>query len=134
MVNVFTYFPYAKRYYILNPWFFVRQCWRNLKAAWQRATKGYADRDVWSLDDYLLALMPRMLDRLRETSHGYCATMGSEEEWFRYLNEVSTHLRNAAKEGDWDNLDEWNKVAAYKESEIKIALSMLAEHWFALWD
>lgn len=126
MMNVFTYFPYTKRYYVLNPWFFVRQCWRNLKAAWQRATKGYADRDVWNMDDHLLTLMPQMLDKLRETSHGYCAAFSCEEEWFRYLNEISTHLRNAA------NLEE----SAYeeKEKEVKTALAMLAEHWFALWD
>lgn len=119
MKNCLKFYPCSKHYYLFHPWEWVEQTFLNLKAARQRATRGYADRDVWDMDDFLLAIMPEMVDKLRENSHGYCAAFENEEKWKEYLNEVSTHLRKAANE---------------EEGEIEIALSMMADYWYDFWD
>jgi hypothetical protein len=40
-----------------------------------RGYRGYADCDVWSVDSYLSGLLPRMLNQLREQTHGYPCSM-----------------------------------------------------------
>lgn len=35
-MNVLTYLPYTKRYYLTHPWRFFRQCQYNLYHAWER--------------------------------------------------------------------------------------------------
>ena len=39
--------------------------------AWQRATRGYGDDDLWSLDHALAKLTVVGCRRLRESAHGY---------------------------------------------------------------
>lgn len=41
-----------------------------IKHAYQRVTRGWSDRDVWSLDWHLAEILPPMLRRLKETKHG----------------------------------------------------------------
>lgn len=64
--NCLTFYPYSKRYYLTHPWTFIAATGRNIKAAWQRITRGWSDRDTWSLDTYLLEILPEMVDYLRE--------------------------------------------------------------------
>jgi hypothetical protein len=37
----------------------------------QRFWRGYADIDVWAIDDWMSELMPRMLDHFLDELHGY---------------------------------------------------------------
>jgi hypothetical protein len=41
-----------------------------VKYKWQRAQRGWADCDVWSLDGYLIEWLPDALQRLKDTKHG----------------------------------------------------------------
>lgn len=47
---------------------------RNIKNAikffFQRAIRGYSDKDVWSIDSWFLTIMPKMLRQLKRTTHG----------------------------------------------------------------
>ncbi len=38
---------------------------------WQRATRGYADCDVWNLNTYLLTWLPSAIRQLRDTGNSY---------------------------------------------------------------
>ena len=64
------YFPYTKRYYLTHPHKFVADIWRNMKWTWQRATRGWDDRVVWSIDHHLFEMMPQWLRKLKDTKHG----------------------------------------------------------------
>ena len=100
MKNCFTYLPW--RFYLRKPWKFFEDAWLNLKAAWQRATRGWADRDTWNLDSYLLEILPEMIDYLREHTHGYPGEYNgfpTPESWDNYLREeIIIPLQNAREE------------------------------------
>lgn len=49
---------------------FFKQLSKSLKYSKQRAIKGYCDRDVWSMCDFLEDLFPAMLTELKNTRHG----------------------------------------------------------------
>ena len=49
----------------------IIQFFRNFKYMWQRATKGYCDRDVWCMNDHNAQLIHDMLIALADTCHGY---------------------------------------------------------------
>lgn len=102
MKNCFTYYPYRWRYYVKKPWEFFEDIWLNLKAAWQRATRGWADRDTWNLDYHLLDILPEMIDYLREHTHGYPGGhqgFPTYESWQDFLqNEIVIPLQNAREE------------------------------------
>lgn len=94
MKNCFTYSSW--RFYLRKPWKFFEDTWLNLKAVWQRATRGWADRDTWNLDNYLLEILPEMIDHLREHTHGYPGDFPTPESWDNYLEEeIVIPLRNA---------------------------------------
>lgn len=42
-----------------------------LRYHYQRATRGWADSDVWDISEYFLEVVPQMLRRLRNTKSGY---------------------------------------------------------------
>lgn len=112
MKNCFTYYPYNWRYYIEKPWEFFENTWLNLKAAWQRATRGWANRDTWNLDSYLLEILPEMIDYLREHTHGYpgeyCG-FPTPESWSTYLKEeIIIPLQNA-REDQTVQINEYKK-------------------------
>ena len=59
-LNCFKFFPYTKHYYARRPWKFVAQCWRNLRAAWQRAVHGHAWYDRCDAYSYILEMLSTM--------------------------------------------------------------------------
>jgi len=106
-LNVFKY-DYASLKY-LKSWFTnIKQFFRNIKWAWQRATKGYCDRDAWNLDSYYLQLFYHTLKHLAKNTHGYpgtgefADTEGHDgyEAWQKYLSDMADHFENA---------QEWNE-------------------------
>ena len=71
-LNVFKdYNCWGTRYKLTHPWAVIADKWRDLKAGWQRATKGYASRDVWNMCDYFLEIFPAMLRDLAENCQGF---------------------------------------------------------------
>lgn len=101
MKNCFTYYPWNWRHYLKKPWEFFEDTWLNLKAAWQRATRGWANRDTWNLDNYLLEILPEMIDHLRIHTHGYpgYGEFDTPEKWDKFLKEeIIIPLQNAREE------------------------------------
>lgn len=44
---------------------------RKLKYGFQRARRGYCDKDLWEIDTWFLTLLPRMLRQLAQDANGY---------------------------------------------------------------
>jgi len=51
-------------------WFFPSTYWRAAKCWYQRATRGWADCDVWGLDSYICDVMVPALEHLKKTKQG----------------------------------------------------------------
>ena len=75
------------RYFKNSPWGSPRRIYNETKFVLQRARRGWADSDTWSLDSYLDSWMPAALRHLKENKHGVPSCMFmpedliSEEDW-----------------------------------------------------
>lgn len=100
----------------------------------QRATRGYADIDLFNTDNFLLGLIPKMIRDLAETGNGYpCGDeFSSFEEWSKHLHEIASHFENANEEQTVmvnENIQPWtlyfgenekvNNTISYKEAQEK---------------
>jgi hypothetical protein len=67
---------WAIRRFWINHWLCnPRDVYRTAKFAYQRLTRGWDDRAVWSIDWWLDGMMPGVLRRLKETKHGVPMSM-----------------------------------------------------------
>jgi hypothetical protein len=73
--NIF-YYPLYRLVKYHNP----AQLCREVKWFLQRGKKGWSDRDIWSLDNYLSGWLPDALRRLKETKHGIPSGMFEAED------------------------------------------------------
>ena len=101
MKNVFKW-GYSRKWYLTHPWKWVKELFRNVKFAWQRATRGYCDSDVWNIDSWLLALLPSMLRDLANDPVG--AYPGVEpfdtpEKWHYWLLKMADKFEEL--QTDW---------------------------------
>ena len=96
-MNVFTrgYLKWYPRNWLFN----IGHFFRSLKWAYQRATKGFCDSDVWSLDSFLANLIGDSVKHLADTTHGYPPEC-TEESWEEILLKIAECFKNADK---WNN-------------------------------
>ena len=124
------YMPYNKRYLLTHPWQWVKCAWRCCRDAWRRSVYGWCPGDVWDWDQWFLRTTPEMLRYMAD--HG-SAFPGREpfttsEKWHDWLHNVADLLEQGNKLTD--SIDTYDEG----EKKIHIALSMIAEHFFDLWD
>lgn len=160
-MNVLKYFPCSWRHYITHPWEFFEDCWLNIKAAYQRITRGFAYRDLFSIDNWFLDIFPEMLKEFRENLHSFPGNseFPTFESWTAYIEEMETHFRNA-NENQKVELNEWEEdylkylinkdevclnitekwlareteIEAWLEEELKEGFEMLQKNLHHLWD
>ena len=100
----------------INPVRFIQKIGRNIKYAWQRIRYGYCDRDTWAIRDWFLAVVPNMLEDMRNNLHSFPAAPDSpdgldihgiltekdqtepEEKWKEILGQMAFLLREADEE------------------------------------
>lgn len=75
------------------------QFFKNIKYAYQRIIRGYADCDRWNIDNYIAYLLPAMLMDLRENGNSYPdfvdpSIVTSFEDWQAVLQEMAEHFHN----------------------------------------
>ena len=101
-LTVFSPAPYG-RWYIFHRviWFF-----RCIDCAWQRATKGYCYRDLWSMDTFYVQLFVDTISEFRKHLHGSpCEFFDGDAEnqiwkWEDYLKEMATHFYNSIEDNE----------------------------------
>lgn len=103
-LNVFSY-AYTKRYYITHPWKFIKETGQNFRAAWHRATRGYAYRDIWELGPQLLEILPPMLRHLEKYHCGVPCDM-TDEEWTQWLHKMADDIE-LLQEENWEKQNEY---------------------------
>lgn len=84
-MNVFKMYYYKKRFIFKN----IKQFLYNLKYAWQRITRGYADCDVYNLDWFLEQVLKGALIKLANTTYSYPDTYENLESWQEDLKRIS---------------------------------------------
>ena len=161
--NVFKLYPHNwKR--PSNWWDNIKDFFRGFKYAYQRATKGYCDYDLFSISDWFLEMFPNMLKEFSDGTYSYPWDM-EEKEWRKYLVEMREHFLNACKEyedsspearKEYDELYKdfplelyntkereekvkkyYKKVKEYddyKQEELKKGMDMFQKRFWDLWD
>lgn len=106
-LSVWTW-PLRPRYYVTHPWHWFRQLWRNMKAAHNRATKGYCSWDWGDLDVWFIHVMPLMLRDMAMKGYAYPGSEPFEtpEKWHSWLYRMADQLIYLQNE---DNGNEFNK-------------------------
>jgi hypothetical protein len=80
---------------------------RNIRWAWQRVTRGWDDRALWSLDHHVYKTLGQQLTEMADVAHGWPANSEWEtfEDWqktLRHHGEALTHASTALNVGDWE--------------------------------
>ena len=132
---------------------YYRYIYWPIKTSWQRSRRGWADRDVWSIDRHLDEIIPAMLERLRDKGHGYPAEFSEEgdwpgakgggaERWNEILDTIIRGFRAHRELVDMDyvydferyNLEIHRPREEDLEEEIKRGMDLFVKYYSDLWD
>lgn len=161
-MNVFKYGWMSWRHPI-NWWENIKLFFRQFKWAWQRATRGFADWDIWNLDSSILNYLSGTLKQLSEIACGWPGNkqFPKYEDWTSFLKEMSEKFAAADESNDYYSTpiaDKWWKwmeehkgsleenpykelmFEEYNENDLKRerdfaeAWSAIGEVFWQLWD
>lgn len=101
-MNVFKYGWMPWRH-PLNWWGNIKLFFRQFKWAYQRATRGFADCDIWNLDGSILNYLSGTLKQLSETAAGWPGNnqFPEYEDWTIFLKQMSEKFRAANESNDY---------------------------------
>lgn len=72
----------------VNPFRCLKNWYDKVRWTYQRASRGYADCDIWSLDSYLAEWLLDALRDISELTPGYPADM-TMDQWEKELEEMA---------------------------------------------
>ena len=98
MRNVWDQDPYRWHKYKKDWKAIVGQFRLDLRCCRQRITKGYCEKDLWSIRDWFLDVVPDMLEEYKKSRHGSPGILGEN-----YQNEEG-FLANDTCHGEWDRI------------------------------
>lgn len=126
------------RHAILHPWkCIIVETYEQIKAFIQRGSRGYSDRDVWSLCSYLNEWLPKALKDLQSQKTGYPIGMKCRCEWDKTLQKIIDGMESNRK---WMELDFDFKGNAGKKIEMNLrkkskeGLELFVKYFNNLWD
>lgn len=137
---------------------FIKNIPREIKWFFQRGTRGYSDKDVWSIDIWFKSIIIPMLEQLKETKQGHPIDM-TEEEWNLTLNNMINYFKECTdfycsekneyedeymsrimSANEYDKLlaNKWLKreeeIDKYKNEMKDRAFELFSKHFYSLWD
>ena len=141
-------------YYLTRPEYLWRDLTNPVKWAWQRLTRGWDDRVIWSIDLYLAEVMPAWLRKLRADKQGVPGVFfddftktetdaemeAASAKWDRVLIEMIVGFEAAARLINLDYSDAVFNSASRDEvmdadkRRADRALELLREYFFDLFD
>lgn len=127
---------YGAYHALTHPWLIIGGWGRELKWAWQRATRGWDDTAVWSIDTYLSKLIPELVRRLAEKNIGFPAILHddnitadeAEAKWNAILIEIAEGFEDYHKK-------QFECFMGIEDSpKLKRSFELLQEWFPNLWD
>ena len=130
-MNIFSFGIYSH-----NPrWWFsnIKQFFKNIKYAWQRATRGFSDPDWWEFDSYLSQTISGCLKEFDKKRHGFPSELYfqlGEEDGNKKWSEILLKIA--------ENMDMYEKVKTENKKESERlwndAFDLLKEWHDNMWD
>lgn len=116
---------------------------RRLKWIYQRATRGFSDRDMWNADAFLARMYADILMWYVHKGMGVpscyvdnwndpvdIAAERRDIDYYKYAD----IFRRYAKGGDWQKQKDVDEFGGVLDSDITEALQWFSEHFQELWD
>ena len=116
-VPVFSKTTYCCR----NPVRKIEYFFNDIKYCYQRIKYGWCDKDTWNIDMWFLAIIPPMLQHLRDNKHGYPEGM-EEDEALVFKVSVGKAIELT-----------WNRVYEADEYKNK-GFEFFSKYFWNLWD
>jgi len=122
----------------------IRIAYRTPKWWYQRATKGYSDRDMWNADMYLAKKISQVLNHLVDHSHGIPMSYATDREDcdvdemqdlrdYDYLYHAHVFEEYSKNGVAFD--EKWkHEFGGVLEEDLKASIQWLSEHFTELWD
>ena len=148
-MNIFSFGIYSHnpRWWLRN----IKQFFKNIKYAWQRATRGFSDPDWWEFDSYLSRIISGGLKTLDKNRHGFPTELYSQlgeedgdQEWSKILSEISAKMekyeRLKSSEYPPDNLPPETIMEWYENNQKEAenawngAIDLLKKWHNDMWD
>jgi len=103
-----------------------------VRAAWQRATIGYAYEEAWNLNDYLARYALPRVRHLRDNNCGHPVDM-TMEEWQAVLGNIVYSLELYVADA-FGGVEDMLTYEVSQEPRYRAGLRLFGEHWQKLWD
>ena len=84
------------------PIYNIKQFFRNCKYAWQRATKGYSDWDIWDLGTYYSDIISNSMAQFADEADGRM----KYDEWIEKIRSIANKIKasNDYEEKYWEEI------------------------------
>ena len=95
-LNAFTcYLSGDWKWNLRHPFKTLKALQRGLRAAWQRATRGFSDYDLYDWDNWMLELLPSSLEEFARVNQAYpdYEEMDAFDKWQNYLKGLAADFR-----------------------------------------
>jgi hypothetical protein len=140
---------YGANYALTHPWVILKYWRRHVKYALQRVFRGWDDRVIWSINDYLARMIPVWVKELKRKSHGIPCVFFDDEDWDEQKSEYKNGSEKRAEEKYHFALDQivrgfeaYSKMQeTYDKEELamlnityKLGFSYFQKYFNDLWD
>ena len=152
-----TFIVYNFGYYLIRPWAFFHDLYREIRTIVRRGLYGYDVSDTWSLDNYLSQWMPAALSHLQENMHGVPMTFAGEDkdqdkavkEWNEVLDKMIIAFTIAKESDEWSLPDDFDAMTGKEQKKFwkklkkdqKVlekarveGMNLFVKHYYNLWD
>lgn len=101
-MNIFSFGIYGHhpRWWLSN----IKQFFKNIKYAWQRATRGFADPDWWEFDSYLSQTISGCLKEFDKKRNGFPSELyfqlgeeAADKKWSEILTKIAENMEQYEK-------------------------------------
>lgn len=111
---------------------------RQAKYFFQYLTRGFSDRQIWSLDITVAKFVIPRLKRLKETSLGYPMPFNSMIGWHRAIDKMIWSFEHVltdygSAECHSSNRKLWNFIEAKNMKKFDEGMNLFAKHYKDLW-
>lgn len=116
---------------------FLRYPYQRTKWFFQRAIRGYSDRDNWDISGYLNSWLPQAIDELRWSKHGYPVGLKCQCYWDKILITISEGFKANKKVMDLDfdiRTEKGRQELKKARKTAKKGLLMFVKYYNSLWD
>lgn len=124
---------YNAAYALTHPWLIISYYYREIKYFIQRGYRGYSDRDNWSVDGFLLQILPPMLKNLRKNTYGHPIGL-TAKKWDFILFQMEEGFKANRKLCNLEYNFKEKEVAKFLRWKSKKGLTLFCKHFNSLWD